>query len=60
MRIVEAIESTRKHLESTPPKDHEDHTAEKGVQFVESQQFGAQVCSNASNDENSGAKAVDR
>ena len=27
--IVEAHESTRKRLESTPPKDHEDHIAEK-------------------------------
>ena len=29
--IVEAHESTRKLLESTLPKDHEDHIAEKGL-----------------------------
>ena len=28
--IVEAHESTRKRMESTSPKDHEDHIAEKG------------------------------
>ena len=28
--IVEAHESTRKRLESSPPKDHEDHVAERG------------------------------
>ena len=28
--IVEAHESTRRRLEPTPPKDHEDHIAEKG------------------------------
>ena len=28
--IVEAHESTRKRLEPTPPKDHENHNAEKG------------------------------
>ena len=30
--IVEAHESTRKRLEGTPPKDHDDH----GVEFNES------------------------
>ena len=29
-RIAEAHESTRKRLERTPSKDHEDHIAEKG------------------------------
>ena len=29
-RIVEGHESTRKRLERTPPKDHEDHIAGKG------------------------------
>ena len=28
--IVEAHESTRQRLESSPPKDHEDHIAGKG------------------------------
>ena len=32
--IVEAHESTRKRLESRPPKDHEDHIAEKGFDSV--------------------------
>ena len=32
--IVEAHESTRKRLESTPPKDHEDYIAEKGFNSI--------------------------
>ena len=32
--IVEAHESTRKRLESTPPRSHEDHIAEKGFNSI--------------------------
>ena len=41
--ILEAHESTRKRLETTLLKDHEDHIAEKRVQINKSLQFGAQV-----------------
>ena len=32
--VVEAHKSTRKRLERTPPKDHEDHIAERGFNLV--------------------------
>ena len=54
--VVEAQESTRKRVDSTLPKDDKDHIAER-VQFDESRQFGAQLCSNASSDVNSGRKS---
>ena len=31
---VETHESTRKRLESTPPRNHEDHIAEKGFNSI--------------------------
>ena len=34
VNIVEAHESTRKRLESTPPRTDEDHIAEKGFNSV--------------------------
>ena len=52
-RTVPAHETTRKRLEPTLPKDHDDHRAER-VQFDNSLQFGAQVCSDALSGENSG------
>ena len=56
--IVEAHESTRQRLESALPEDHEDHIVEKRVQFVDSLHFGAQMCSDASSNEISDAKAA--
>ena len=32
--VVEAYESTRKRLESTLPRNHEDHIAEKGINSI--------------------------
>ena len=34
VNIVEVHESTRKRLESTPPRTHEDHIAEKGFNSI--------------------------
>ena len=39
--IVEAHESTRKRLEKTPPKDHEDHIAAKGFNSLSHKKFCA-------------------
>ena len=50
--IVEAYESTRKRLESTLPKRHEDHIEEKR-NIERSPQFGAQSFSDATSDGNS-------
>ena len=49
--IVEAHESTRKRLESSLPKDHEDHMAEKG--FNSSSHFFLmhEICFHASSEE---------
>ena len=53
--IIEAHESTRQRLESSPPKGHEDHTACKG--FTSMTQFSSQVYAFASSDENSGCES---
>ena len=56
--IVEAHESTRKRMESTHPRKHEDRTR---VQFNKSPQFGAEMYSDApsdaTSDENSGCES---
>ena len=44
---VEAHESTRQRLESSLPKDHEDHIAGQRIQFDDTLQLGSQVYSNA-------------
>ena len=49
---MEAYESTRKRLESTLPKRHEDHIEEKR-NIERSLQFGAQSYSDATSDGNS-------
>ena len=49
-----AHESTRQRFESSPLKDHEDHISGKDTYFDDTFQFGAQVYSYASSDENSG------
>ena len=53
--IIEAHESTRQRLESSPPKGHEDHIACKG--FTSMTQFSSQVYAFASSDENSGCES---
>ena len=54
--IVEAHESTRKRLESTLPKDHEDHIAGKGFNSLKHCNSVHKI-SDASSDENSGCES---
>ena len=49
--------STRQRLESSLPKGHEDHIACTGYNSMTYCNFGAQVYSNASSDQNSGCES---
>ena len=55
--IVEADGSTRKRMEGSLHKNHEDHTAGKRNDFIESLQSRAQIYSYAPRDENSACKS---
>ena len=55
--FMEAHEFTRKRSESCLPKGHEDHVAGKGYNSMTRLQPCAQVCSDASSDENSGCES---
>ena len=49
--IVEAHESTRKRLDFTPPKDHEDHIAGEGYNLISHYNLVHKISSDASSDE---------
>ena len=55
--ILEASESTRMRMEEPLPNYHEDHTAGKGVQFTTTLQFGTQIYSFASSNEDTRSKS---
>ena len=54
---MEPRESTRQRLESSLPKEHEDHIAGKGYNSMTHYNFGAQIYSYASSDENYGCES---
>ena len=54
--IVEADESTRRRMEGSLHKNHEDHVAGKGIEFIESLQSCAQFYSYASSNEDTRCK----
>ena len=54
--IVEAHESTRKRLESTPPRNHDDHSAERGFNSMNRSNLVHKISSNAPSDENCGCE----
>ena len=54
--IVETQESTRKRLESTRPRNHDDHIAEKGFNSLIHNNLVHKIHSNAPSDENSGCE----
>ena len=58
--IVEADESMRTRMEGSPHKNHEDRIAGQGIQFIEPLQFGAQIYSDASSNENTRCKGSSR
>ena len=55
--ILEAGESTRMRMGESPPKYHEDHTAGKGDNSLPHWQFGAQICSCSSSNEDTRSKS---
>ena len=55
--ILEASESTRMRMEESLPKYHEDHIAGKGGQFIAALQFGTQIYSHASSNEDTRSKS---
>ena len=55
--IVEAHESTRQRLESSLPKDHEDHIAGKGYNSMARDNLVHIFYSSAASDENSGRES---
>ena len=55
--IVEADESTRKRLEGTPHKDHEDHVAGEGTNSLNHNNFVHNFIPYASSNENTGCES---
>ena len=53
--ILEAHESNRLHMEGIEPRFHEDHFAGKGDNSLHHYNFGTQIYSYASSDENTGS-----
>ena len=57
---VESHESTRQRVEPSPPQNHEEHIAGKGYTSMTHYNFGSQVYSYATSDENFGCSTTKR
>ena len=55
--ILEASESTRMRMEESLPNYHEDHVAGRGDKFTTTLQFGTQIYSYASSNEDTRSKS---